>query len=419
MLSWEYPPLIVGGLGRHVHSLAEAMASAGHAVTIVTRHSPGAALDETVRGVRIVRAPEDPPQFAFEEATLLPWAMALNHALTRAALAVVDDVAPEVVHAHDWLVAHAATTLKHHLGVPLVATIHATEAGRHQGWLPGALQRSIHGIEWWLTYQARRVITCSDYMRWEVRRLFELGPEGVTTIVNGVDLPAWRCEPEKVAAMRVRFGGEGPLLLFTGRLVYEKGVQDLLRALPRLRRRHPGLRLVVAGDGPHGAELRALARQLRLGRGVRWAGFLSHRELVALTAAADCAVVPSLYEPFGLVALEAAAAGVPLVVADTGGLREVVDAGRTGLRFPAGDVSALVECIDEVLRDEVSARRRARAAHAGLVPAYSWSTVADRTVAEYHRAVREEWAQHAGTVRARPPRSISLSDGNLLAEESS
>jgi glycogen(starch) synthase len=410
VLSWEYPPVVVGGLGRHVHALAEAMAAAGHEVTVVSRHTAGAAFDEVVNGVRVVRVPEDPPIFDFRE-NLLSWTMAFNHALTRGALAVADRVAPEVVHAHDWLVAHAATTLKHHLGVPLVATVHATEAGRHQGWLPDGLNRSIHTVEWWLTYEARRVVTCSEYMRWEVTRLFDLPPDKVTPIPNGV-APA-RVDPDAVAAVRRRYG-DAPLLVFAGRLVYEKGLQDVLGALPRLRRRHPGLRLVVAGEGPESENLRARARALRLGRAVDWIGFVDPQQLAALTAAADCALVPSIYEPFGMVALEAAAAGTPLVVADTGGLKELVRHGATGLRFTPGDVTGLADAVSLLLRDEVLARRLVRAGRSALAD-YAWPAIAARTVQEYERAVREERALHDGLRRTQAPLRMVVRDGNLLA----
>jgi glycogen(starch) synthase len=415
ILSWEYPPVMVGGLGRHVHALATSLAAAGHEVAVVSRHAEGAAFDEVVDGVRVVRVPEDPPLFPFNSETLLAWTMAFNHALTRAALRVAEEVQPEVVHAHDWLVAHAATTVKHHYDIPLVATVHATEAGRHQGWLPGDMNRSIHSIEWWLTYEARRVITCSQYMRWEVTRLFALPPEKGDAIPNGVELAEWKADPADVAAVRARYGG-GPLVVFAGRLVYEKGVHDLLTAVPRLRRRHPGLRVVIAGDGPHLAELKAQARRLRLGRSVAWTGFLDAGQLPVLAAAADCAVVPSIYEPFGMVALEAAAAGTPLVVADTGGLREIVEHGITGLRFAPGEPAQLADAVTALLSDEVLARRLTKDARAVLARDYAWSTIAGRTVEAYRRAVREERALQAGLVaRAQAPLRMVVRDGNLLA----
>jgi glycogen synthase len=418
-LSWEYPPLLVGGLGRHVHALAEATARAGHHVTVLTRH-PGPTdqapvpvpYDEVVGGVRVVRVPEDPSLLRFED-ELLAWTMALNHTLTRAGLAVCDQAPPDVVHAHDWLVAHAATTLKHHLGVPLVATLHATEAGRHQGWLPGPLNRSIHSVEWWLTYEARRVIACSEYMRWEVTRLFDLPPDKVDVLPNGMDPRPWQVAPDRVAAARRRWAGDGPLVAFSGRLVYEKGVQDLLAAVPRLRRRHAGFRLVVAGRGPAADELHALARRLRLGRAVTFAGFVPDTELAALVAAADCAVVPSRYEPFGLVALEAAAAGTPVVVSDAGGLPEFVTDRRTGLTFPAGDPAGLAGAVGELLLDQVLARRLARQARAVLRRDHSWAGVAERTVGVYARAEPQERALRAELAARAVPRPV-VREGNLL-----
>jgi glycogen(starch) synthase len=412
MLSWEYPPVLVGGLGRHVHSLAESLSRAGHAVTVLTRHGDGAAYDEVVGGVRVVRVPEDPPLFPFDT-ELLAWAMAFNHALTRAGLNLLADEPPDVVHAHDWLVAHAAATLKHHLGVPMVATVHATEAGRHQGWLPGSLNKAIHSVEWWLTYEARRVVTCSEYMRWEVARLFDLPPDKMDVVPNGIRADGWRPDPARVAAARSRYAGSGPLLVFSGRLVYEKGVHDLLRAMPRLRRRHPGIRLVVAGSGPNAAALRAQARALRLGRAVSFAGFVADAELAALAAAADCAVVPSIYEPFGLVALEAAAAGTPLVVADVGGLRELVEHGQTGLRVSPGDVGGLADGVSALLSDQVLARRLARAARAVVTADYTWDRQAGRTAEVYERAGREERALHAELAGRVLPRLV-VRDGNLL-----
>jgi glycogen(starch) synthase len=417
MLSWEYPPVLVGGLGRHVHALAEALVRAGHEVTVVSRHpgTAGVAYDEVRGGVRVVRVPEDPSLLSFTD-DLLAWTMALNHTLTRAGLAVCAGETFDVVHAHDWLVAHAATTLKHHLRVPLVATLHATEAGRHQGWLPGPLNRGIHSIEWWLTYEARRVIACSAYMRWEVTRLFELPPEKVDVLPNGVDAARWQVAPDQVAAARRRWAGDGPLLAYGGRLVHEKGVQDLIAAVPRLRRRHPGLRLVVAGTGPAAEELREQARALRLGRSVAFAGFVPDADLAALVAAADCAVVPSRYEPFGLVALEATAAGTPVAVADVGGLAEIVADGRTGVRFAPGDPAALADAVDGVLADQVRARRMVRAGRAGLAAEHTWAGVAERTAATYALAVTQERALHASG-RAAP--RLVVRDGNLLTGASS
>lgn len=414
MLSWEYPPRVVGGLGRHVHALATSLVRAGHGVVVVSRDHAEAPADGVVDGVRVVRVAEDPPLVPFED--LLAWTMALNHGITRAALRVLDDLTPDVVHAHDWLVAHAAKTLKDVTHVPLVATVHATEAGRHQGYLPGPMNRAIHTVEWWLMYEARRVVTCSAYMRDEVFRLFELPHAKVDVVPNGIDLAHWHVSPERVAAFRA--AQPGPVLLYAGRLEYEKGVQTVLQALPRLRRRHPGLRLVIAGVGTHEDELRATARRLRVGRAVDFMGFLSPDDLAVLAAAADCAVVPSLYEPFGMVALECAAAGTPLVVADTGGLREFVTDFETGLRFPPGDPSGLAAAVTRLLGDQVLGQRLARDARALLGRDYTWDAIARRTAAVYERAVREERSLQAGFVaEARVPLRVLYDRSALLSGE--
>ncbi len=414
MLSWEYPPRVVGGLGRHVHALATSLARQGHQIVVVSRDHPDAPADAVVDGVRVVRVTEDPPLVPFEE--LLAWVMAFNHSVTRAALRVLDGFEPDLVHAHDWLVAHAATTLKESTRVPLVATVHATEAGRHQGWLPGPLNRAIHSVEWWLTYEARRVVTCSAYMRDEVLRLFALPPEKVDVIPNGIDPAHWHADPTRVAALRAHLASDGaPLLLYAGRLEYEKGVHTVLEALPRLRRRHPGVRLVIAGVGTHEDELRAMARSLRVGRAVDFLGFMSPEDLAVLAAATDIAIVPSLYEPFGMVALECAAAGTPLVVADTGGLREFVSPGVTGVRFPPGNPGALADAVTRLLGDQVLAQRLARDARDLLARDYTWDAIARRTATVYERAVREERALRAGFVaEAKVPLRVLYGDSRLL-----
>jgi glycogen(starch) synthase len=419
-LSWEYPPLVYGGLGRHVHALAEAQAAAGHDVVVVTPHpgSDGLAYDEVVHGVRIVRVPHDDPEVPPHE-RFLAWTMALNHAMTRTGLALGRGWRPEVVHAHDWLVAHAAANLRAAFEVPIVATMHATEAGRHQGWLPDDFSASIHAIEWWLTFESRRVIACSQHMRWEVTRLFELPAEKVDVLPNGIDLSEWTTDPDEVAAARRSFGAEGPLVLFAGRLEWEKGVHTLVEAMPRLRRRFPGVRLVVVGKGSQQEMLEDLARRLRVSRSVVFAGWLTEGGLRSVSAAADVAVVPSVYEPFGLVALEAAALGTPLVVADTGGLTEIVEHGETGLVFPALDAAALADAVSEVLRDEVLARRVVRASRAVVERDYSWPTIAASTVTVYERAVREEralLAELASRPVARPQLRVVPRGSNLLRD---
>ncbi|MEU3626588.1 glycogen synthase [Amycolatopsis coloradensis] len=392
MLSWEYPPVVVGGLARHVHALARHLARQGHDVVVLCRHTAGTdaethpRTDRVVEGVRIIRVAEDPMHVTFER-DLVAWTLAMGHAMVRAATDLLRTWQPDVVHAHDWLVTHPAIAIAEAARVPLVGTIHATEAGRHSGWLSHPLNQQVHSVEWWLANRSDALITCSQAMRREVSHLFEVDGDAVTVIHNGIEERTWQVPAEEVAHAREAYSPSGaPLLLYFGRLEWEKGVQDLLAALPRIRRAKPGTRLVVAGKGRHLEELVDQARKLRVRRAVDFVGHLSDRELRAVLAAADAVVLPSRYEPFGIVALEAAAAKAPLVASTAGGLGEVVVDGETGLAFSPGDVDALGNAVEAVLDDEVAAARRALTAQSRLAADFDWGRIAEATVAVYRRA---------------------------------
>jgi glycogen synthase len=393
MVSWEYPPVVVGGLGRHVHALATELAAAGHEVVVLSRQPAGSeaethpTTDEVREGVRVLRVAEDPLHLEFDR-DLVAWTLAMGHGLLRAALTrLVPSWRPDVVHAHDWLVAHPAIALADVLEVPLVATIHATEAGRHAGWLSSPLSRQVHSAEWWLAHRADTLITCSAAMRAEVTELFDVDPDPVVVLRNGIAPRRWRASSARVRAMRERYAPAGaPVLLYFGRLEYEKGVHDLIAALPRIRRAHPGTRLLIAGTGTAHGELVAAAQAHRVRRSVTFTGHLPDADLAALLRVADAVVLPSRYEPFGIVALEAAAAGAPLVASTAGGLGEVVLDGETGLSFPPGDVSRLATAVGAVLADPAAAARRARAARKRLGSAFEWSRIAADTASVYAAA---------------------------------
>ncbi|MFC4004708.1 glycosyltransferase family 4 protein [Prauserella oleivorans] len=401
MLSWEYPPVVVGGLARHVHALARHLAMDGHDVTVLCRHAAGTdadthpTTDTVVEGVRIIRVAEDPLHVTFER-DLVAWTLAMGHAMVRAGTELLRTWRPDVVHAHDWLVTHPAIALADASRVPLVGTIHATEAGRHSGWLSHPLNQQVHSVEWWLANRSDALITCSQAMRGEVAHLFEVPVESITVIHNGIEERSWQVPAAEITRARARYSPEGtPLLLYFGRLEWEKGVQDLLDALPAIRARHPGTRLVVAGVGRHLDELVEQAARLDLSGAVDFVGHLPDRELRAVLAAADAVVLPSRYEPFGIVALEAAAARRPLVASTAGGLGEVVVHGETGLAFDPGDVEAIASAVDTVLADADAAGRRAQAAQSRLAADFDWARIAAAT-AEVYRRTRPRGPQEFG-----------------------
>jgi glycogen synthase len=412
LLSWEYPPRVVGGLGRHVAALARTLAAQGHEVHVVTRAHDDQVLpsDEWVDGVRVVRVTDAPPVIGFHD--LIPWVLAFNNRVQSAASRLMRERPYDVIHAHDWLVAYAAAGLKESWGVPVVATIHATEYGRHQGWLPGPMNKLIHQVEWWLTYEARRVVVCSSYMREQVEDIFELPADKLDVVPNGVAVRDFVADPAEVAAARRAYvGPRTRLVVFAGRLEYEKGVQTLLAVLQRVRTAVGPTKLYVAGTGTYQEELYRQVKQLGLRRHVHFTGYLEDQELRLLYAAADVAVAPSIYEPFGLVAVEAMACGTPVVVGDTGGLREIV-AGGAGLSFPPEDEDALVDTLVRALTDRSLAELLVRRGLARIRSRYDWDAVGRRTVGVYVQAIDEE-AALTGVDARRPLRAI-LNDAPIL-----
>ena len=416
IVSWEYPPVVVGGLGRHVHGLARRLADAGHEVVVLCRQPTGSdagthpTSDALVDGVRVLRVAEDPAHLEFER-DLVGWTLGMGHAMIRAALTGLGPTGgaawrPDVVHAHDWLVAHAAITLADVLRVPLVATFHATEAGRHAGWLSAPLSQQVHSVEWWLAQRADALITCSQAMRHEVAGLFELDPGPISVLHNGIEPRDWTVPDTQRTAARLRHAPAGqPLLLCFGRLEHEKGIQDLIAALPLIRRAHPGTRLLVAGTGTAVEFLTRCARTHRVRRSVELLGHLADGELATLLATVDALVLPSRYEPFGIVALEGAAAGAPLVASTAGGLAEIVRDGETGLCFAPGDVAGLADAVIEVLADPAAAAVRATAARARLAAEFDWWRIAAATADVYAAA-----GVRAAEVYRRP----KISTGNVF-----
>ena len=381
MFSWEYPPLVVGGIAAHVDGLARAMHRAGHEVVVCSLHHPGEPEDSVVDGVRVLRADIALPWLPDDD--LVARMASANHQLVQL-IAQLGDWRPDVVHAHDWMVAWAGDTVKTLLGVPLVATIHATERGRHGGHLPPGLPGTINAIEWWLTYQACEIIACSRFMVREVVANFELPSEKVHLVPNGVDTERWNT---RSALQRDVSHTSNPLVVAWGRIQYEKGFHVLARAIGELRHRVPGIRCVIAGRGSYLPELQTHIDMEGVGDIVQLAGFVSDDELRALLEEAACVVIPSLYEPFGIVALEGMAAGAPTIVARTGGLAEIVEGTDAGLLFEPGNQHELADRIAELLADPVAAERLRVNAADLLRRAYTWDAIALATAEVYRAAL--------------------------------
>jgi glycogen(starch) synthase len=385
-LSWEYPPIVAGGLARHVSKLSEALVRAGVEVHVLTRGGRDVRAgaqpppSSEAGGVVVHRVPEDAMPLDLD--AFVAWVEGMNSHMHAAGRQLGKRVRFDLVHGHDWLVAGAAAALAARLRCPYVTTIHATEYGRHQGWVDKHPQSYIHAIETWMTGRAERVIACSHYMRGHVADVFGIPEARVTVIPNGIDCGDLH-PVDDLAALRLRFAAPRErLVLLVGRLVYEKGFQLALDALPQVIRRSGRVRFLVAGSGTHEAELRKQATRLCLDAHGTFMGWIGDDVLHSLYRIADLCVVPSIYEPFGLVALEAMASGCPCIVADTGGLREVVPNADVGLRFRSRDPRALATMMRRLLDDD--ALRERLVAEASLhVLRFDWNDVARRTARVY------------------------------------
>ena len=380
ILSWEYPPIVEGGLARHVRKLSEQLVRQGHDVHVLTRGGGHLESEEDRHGVTVHRVRE--PEFPRNDLdAFIAWVDRMNDDM----LAAGTDLGGgfDLVHSHDWLVAAAARKLARRRRLPWLVTVHATEYGRHQGWVDKHPQSHIHAVEKRMVRSADRVITCSHYMRGHVRDVF--GVEGVTVIPNGID-PTDLQPVADLPRLRARFAApDERLILLVGRLVYEKGFHLALDALPGLIRRVGSIRFLVAGSGTAEAELKEQAERLGLMEHGTFLGWTGDDTLHSLYRIADLCLVPSLYEPFGLVALEAMASGCPTIVADTGGLREVVPAGRrVGLRFRARSTRSLERMAYQLLTSE-ELRERLVAEASEHVLRFDWADVARQTAEVYER----------------------------------
>ncbi|MFD1677002.1 1,4-alpha-glucan branching protein domain-containing protein [Alicyclobacillus fodiniaquatilis] len=381
MLSWEFPPLTVGGLARHTYDLSRHLVQQGIEVHVVTMAIGDYPLYETIEGVHVHRVRVLQP----DGGEFTHFILQLNLMMLDACHAMVeqDGVTFDLIHAHDWLVCDVAKTLKQQFEIPLIATIHATEYGRNHG-IYTDMQRHIHHLEWELTYEAARVIVCSTYMKQELETVFRLPSDKIDVLPNGVDrailqAPATAQTPRQDV---VAIDNWTPMVLFVGRLVREKGVHLLLAAIPSILAEFPQVKFVIAGKGPMQDDLVTQAQQLGIATHVDFAGFVSDEVRNGLLREADVAVFPSLYEPFGIVALEAMAARTPVVVADVGGLGDIVRHAHNGLKAFPNDVSSLAEQIKWLLREREFANRLADVAEQAL-SRFDWQHIASSTIGVY------------------------------------
>jgi glycosyltransferase involved in cell wall biosynthesis len=412
MLSWEYPPRVIGGLARVVASLSKELAENGWQVHVVTFDHPGTLEHENDGQVIVhrVKTQTDPA------CDFVGWVNKLNFGMLQYAVQLHMQAPFSIIHAHDWIVADASWVMKMGFGLPIVTTMHATEAGRMHG-LHSDLQRYIHQMEWRLTYESWEVIVNSQHMYGELQHLFGLPADKMVVIPNGTDPDQFNFEFDGDSLRNSYAAPSEPIVLYVGRLVMEKGVQVLLDAAPKVLQQSPGTKFLIVGAGYYLDQLKQQAEHLGIVHNVSFLGYVPDDRLKQMYRIANVVCIPSLYEPFGIVALEGMAAGTPVVTSDTGGLRDFVEHMVTGITTYTGDAGSLAWGLLEILKDPLLARRLSRDAYEKVQHIYNWKVIAKRTAEVYKKVMAEAAVLGAKGVSSTQPVPTPVAQPTVLPEQ--
>ena len=389
MLTWEYPPRIVGGIARVVHDLSKRLIKDGHDVYVVTYKEGNVPYYENDKGVHVYRV----DNYMINPNNFIDWTMQLNfNMISKAAEIINKEGKFDVIHAHDWLVAYAAKTLKESYGIPLVSTIHATEAGRNSG-IHNPEQKYVNDTEWMLTYESSEVIVNSKFMKNDLQRLFGLPFEKINVVPNGINTTVYNGLERDYDFRRKYAMDNEKIILFMGRLVYEKGIQHLISAMPKILQGYNDAKLIIAGKGGMTDQLKAQVEAMGLEDKVYFTGYLNAKQVSKMYKCADISVFPSTYEPFGIVALEAMLAGIPTVVSDVGGLNEIVEHKVDGMKSYAGNPNSLADSILELLLNPELCNKITKKAKQKVKNEYNWAKIAQDTYFTYEKAICKTMAE--------------------------
>ena len=419
MLTWEYPPRVVGGISKVVYDLSHKMVKEGNEVTVVTyKDGDNVKYYENDKGVEVYRV----DNYMIRPNNFIDWIMQLNfNMITKANEIINKNGKFDVIHAHDWLVAYSAKSIKESYNIPLISTIHATESGRNNG-IHDETQRYINDSEWMLTYESSEVIVNSNYMKNEVQRLFGLPYDKINVIPNGVNLHLFSNVNIDYDFRRQYAMDNEKIILYVGRLVYEKGIQNLIAAMPKILERYHDSKLIICGRGGMIDELREQVKYLGIENKVYFAGYCDSKKMQKMYKCADVAVFPSTYEPFGIVAIESMLSGTPTIVSDVGGLNEIIEHGVTGMKSYAGNANSVADSVLALLFDPKLCFNISQNAIKKVKENYNWSKITDSTYYVYQLAIgktvqekEEAMKLQLSANKTGKVKTIQKELGNLLA----
>lgn len=389
-ISSEHPPIQVFGLGRYVCDLSRELVRQGHQVHVLTNYVDGSGQDVVDSGVSIHRVDFPPPPKPTSPGGPV---MAFNLLLQQRAHAVGFDGCgrPEVVVSHDWLTALASHRIAKRWNLPHVWTVHDTVYGKRFGRIEDEEDRLAFEIERWAAQAADLVLVNSRAIREEVVKAYKGKLDKVELLHCGIDPDIYSSDQgaSRLAAFRqVLCDPEEVLITYCGRLDLEKGIDTLINAFGVLRGKGVRARLALAGRGSLRPTIEDHIRRLSLEPWVRLVGYLEGPVLVHFYMASDVHVCPSHYEPFGLVAAEAMAAGTPVVVSATGGLTDIVTGSDVGRAVPPRDIGALSNALHELAGDPELRKRLGRSGQRYIRRNFSWRVLAPRAASLYGSALR-------------------------------
>ncbi len=382
LLTWEYPPNIVGGLARHVYGLSRSLAKDQCEVYVITAKHPNSADYEVVDQVHVFRV----NPLHEQEPNFLTWIAGLNLAMMTKASELFKQHQFNLIHAHDWLVGTAALLIKKQHNVPMLATIHSTEHGRNNG-IYTETQTFIHEKERQLIAGADQIIVCSEYMKNEIGKLFFRNTDDLAIIANGVDFEVAQPNQKAVVA-GIPIDQQRRLIFSVGRIVKEKGFDTIIEAVPTLINNYPDLYFIIAGKGPMLEQYHQLVNEKGLQHHIYFIGFINDELKAQLFNQCELAIFPSLYEPFGIVALESMAFGKPTIVAKTGGLTDIIDHRKTGLFMMPGDRDSLIKGVELLLTQKDLALTMGKNAQTVVLTEYSWDKIAKETKKIYEKCCK-------------------------------
>ena len=373
--TWEFPPFKVGGIGSHCYDLSRTLASMGHDVHILTYGDKP--VQEETEGVSVHRLPS-----TYAPDTI-SWSMFLSHQMEKKAIELHKEEKFDLIHAHDWMTVPAGVGIKKLLKIPMVFTLHSTEKGRSG--VHDSYSKMINDLEWYGTYEANQVITVGQDFYNEVKWLFNVPDNKIHYIRNGVDIS--RFDNSKTEIDRSDYAADWEkLVLFVGRLSYQKGVDYLLGSIPLVLSQHPEAKFVIAGGGALDY-YKSMAHRIGIAHKTFFTGFVPEETLISLFKKADLTVAPSVYEPFGIVALESAAARTPTVGSYVGGLKETIIHERTGLHSYPAHLVSLAEQVSRSLWDENWRKWLGSNARRMVQENYTWGKIARWTTGVYGKAI--------------------------------